>query len=386
MAPDEPKPNGSFTRMERRTKTMVNALRALIRDSYAERFGAGYLPEDHELSFKVKVAPGEKWALEFDPPLHEQLWPQMDGLQAEKSAFQAGYVYCYRCEGTVCEHARPGSSLEVFAGYHQLGRPIWREFSQALLEAGDERIGLLYDERPKIVARMEKGRALKERQLAPFGKTSKTYALLAQVTGGYFRHLQREPLAASFQAVEIRDSRGLPSLELNTICYLDDHQTVSEALAPFDWVNRARKQARDSLKKIEESLRKSRSRDPLKRIPDVLRKLVSEVEKGYRQSERQTRHAKDRRQIRRPVDKAMADLSHARPERMFLDAKTKAVVVYADKGRCHIFNENGKHITSFVIQQEAVQLRLKKKRWSALGEERYHRFLQHFTNSIESES
>ena len=295
MAPDEPIPNGSSLRIDRRSKTMADALRALIRDEYAERFGHGYVPQAHDLDLKVRVVPGEKWALEFHPPIRQQLLPQMDLLEAEQSVYQPGHIYCYRCEDATCEHSRPGSSLEVFTGYHQLGRPIWREFSQTLLDARDERIDVLYNERPKILARMEEGQALRERQLAPFGKTSKTYAVLAQVTAGYFRHLQREPLAITFQAVEVKDARGRPSLELNTLCYMPEGDAFTEIMAPFSWVDRARKQARDSLKNLEETLRKSRSRNPLKRIPDMLRKLAGEVEKGYRQSERQTRHAHDRR-------------------------------------------------------------------------------------------
>ena len=378
-------PDNRQERMERRRKAAADALRALIRDCYAQRFGPCTNGEPWELDLKVTVDPSKDWALSFDPPLVDQLLPQMEGIEAGRDVFHKGRVYCFRCGDSLCDHAVPDSQLQVFQGFDELGCPLWQDFSQQLLDAGDERIGLLYNDQRKVVTRFSAGSELHQRQLASFGRASKTYALLGQVTAGYFSW--RAPgqvsedtrLAITFQAVELRDGQGRVSLELNLICHVPEKWELSDVLSEhFDWVLRARRQAHEALKKLEEKQGRTNRSAPgwRKQVVDVLRRLSSTLERGQRQADRQTRHARDRRKIRRPVDKAMADLSRARLEHMFLDRKTRAIVLCSDKGRCHIFNENGRHVTSFVIEPGSVELRLRKQRWCALEQSHYQRFLE----------
>ena len=118
----------------------------------------------------------------------------------------------------------------------------------------------------------------------------------------------------------------------------------------------------------------------MEKVAPILGRLASAIQRGDRRGRRQTEHAKQRKTIQRPIDKAMADLRKANPERMFRDLKTKAIAVWGNKGRCHIFNDNGKHVTSFTIHGEAVALRLRKKRWAQLETAQARDFLGRATD------
>ena len=366
---------------------LADSLADLVRRFYTDHFGPVAPGREWDLNLAVHVEPCDNWNLKFDPPLAEQLLPQMEALQAETNAYQAGRVYCFRCEQTNCEHALPTSSTEVFYGYNQLGCPQWSELTQILIDAGDERVEWLFGDDSRIVTGRVRGEDLRARQLASFGKSSKTFSILGQVIAGYFRWQSRgsgvetHQLALSYQAVEVRDARGRPSLKFNRIFTLPTDDEYSDLAAThFPWVLLAETQARKELKVIEEKLRaagKKRTRF-LERVPDILAKLESDLARGQRQARRQTQHARDRRQIQRPVDKAMADLRRARPEQMYLDMRTQAIVLCSGKGRCHVFSEDGRHVTSFVINTNAVDLRVRKKRWAMLESERAQRFLQQF--------
>ncbi|MDJ0838452.1 MAG: hypothetical protein QNK37_18190 [Acidobacteriota bacterium] len=382
-----PATSRSNQRNAARIDTLANALRALIRDTFVERFGHGSETGPMELDFKVSIDPNANWDLRFETPLVEQLKPQLERQEAEHGAFREGSVYCYRCESAACAHSRPGTPLEVFHGYDQLGCPLWAELTQVLLDAGDEGVGELFGPKPKLITRQVRGRDLIARQLTSFGRGSKTFSLMGQIITGYLHWPglsgENERLAISFQAVQHHDVRGNLTLALNRVCKLPDDVEFSELVAHhFPWVKRAESNARDALKKLTDRLNNLAPGENqgtfLARVPEVLRRFSGDLAQGERQARRQTNHARDRRRIQRPVDMAMADLRKARPGHMYLDQKTQAIVLCGNKGRCHIFNENGRHVTSFVIQPDAVELRLRKRRWSRLEPERMHNFLQQF--------
>src|SRR5262249_6583697 len=116
-------------------------------------------------------------------------------------SFQAGHVYCYRCEAAVCDHALPPRPAAVFSGYGPTGQPQWMDLAQVLLEARHERVEELFTA-PSPLALVQAGRDLKHRLLHPFGKASKRYDLLGQVVAGYFRGGDSDTCAVTVQAVE----------------------------------------------------------------------------------------------------------------------------------------------------------------------------------------
>lgn len=366
----EPQPV-NLSRDERRVKAAADVLRTTIRDFYLGRYNTQALPEKFALSISMRVSPEENWKLEFDPPLAQQIVPQLAETEAEREVFRAGRVHCFRCGSSDCEHAAPGAAQQVFKGYDSTGRPEWHEFTQALIDARDERVELLYAKPPKLVSLFQYGRELKGRQLQAFGKASLSYSILAQVIAGYF-DLHGNRLAVSLQLVEGRDRAGGLTLKLNTIGY-----SLQDAFL-LDWLAadknailfRALQITERELERIQHLAAHARSSGDqeaanqyMARIPGVARRLADALVRGGRQDDRRTRHASARRGDQRPIHKAWEDVMAAAPDRWFYDLKAETFIVVGDRGRTHAFNPDGKHVTSFMMKPATIDFRLRTERW-----------------------
>ena len=368
-------------RHARRARAALDALRTLVRDLYADRYGVApaSLPP-LELNLRFTADPARNWELSFDPGVAEQLGPQFDDAQAALDVYQRGRVYCFRCETAACTHARPENQLCVFAGYDATGRPGWSELAQALVVAREPRVDQLFAERPRVVAALQLGSALRGDQLAAFGRSSKTYAVLAQVVAGYFPALpdagadpaQPGRVAITAQVVEARGPGGRVRLHLNVLAGLPDEAGVEEWLAA-GWepgLGRAVAVARRVVEAMERQLEALRAagrmedaRAVLQRVPLVLRRFAENVERGDRQGQRRTRHAEERRQERRPVHKALDDARAVTAERLFYDERAQTFMVSGGKHRTHAFNRAGRHVTSFVLPPAALAQRMRSRRW-----------------------
>lgn len=384
-----PAPPASASRLDRREKAAADVLRTFIRDAHVNRFGPAVgetAPITIELRLTVK--PDENWALAFDPPLAAQVLEQLQDAQAERGAARRGRVYCFRCSSSLCEHSLPLSSLHVFAGYSPTGQPEWEEFAQTLIAARDERVDRLFAERPSVLARVRFGRDLRDRQLASFGRASKTYAILGQAAAGYFpvravdakRGQAPDRIALTFQAVETRNAAGGLRLMLNMLGVHPHGTPVEDALASdVAWghaVYRAREIAVRDLENLERLAAQSREDGRpeealavLKKIPGILMRLAESLERGDRQLARRTRHADDRRGGERPVHKALEDAAAAKPESLFSDERTGGIVVVGPQGRAHVFNTQARHITTFSLKPDAIDYRLRTERWKPLSPE-----------------
>jgi hypothetical protein len=106
--------------------------------------------------------------------------------------------------------------------------------------------------------------------------------------------------------------------------------------------------------------------DVLRQVPAVLRRFARDVERGGRQRVRRTRHAEDRRG-ERPVGKAMDDVRGAALEAFFNDEKTNTRVVCGPQGRTHVFNADGRHVTTFVLPPGGSEFRVRTQRWRRLS-------------------
>ncbi|MFH0909139.1 MAG: hypothetical protein V1929_10280 [bacterium] len=375
-SPGSPDPVASQTerlsRSERRARAATDVLRTLLRDLYVDRYGAA-APEGSELdvTLRLRAQPARNWELSFDPPVVDQILSQMAEAQADWEVYRKGRVYCYRCATSGCEHAAPPSPLSVFAGYEPMGRPEWHDLVQAFIEARDPRVDQLFTKGSCALALVQLGSQLKGRQLAAFGKSSKTYAVLGQVVAGYFGRGDGR-IAVTFQVAEARGTDGRLRLHLNTIARLPDGAALDDLLAS-GWepaMHRARAVAARALDDLERQAQLAREggrtdniREALRHVPALLRRLCDSLERGDRQAKRRTRHVEERREDRRPVHKALDDARGAPPEAIFFDEKTAAMIACGDQGRAHVFNSEGRHVTSFVIRPDAIQLRLRTKRW-----------------------
>ncbi len=362
----------ALDRDERRIRAAQDVLRTTIRDLYLGHFGrTGDEMPPMDIRLSLRITPAEQWQLTFDPPLSAQLIPQLADREAVREAFRPGRVYCFRCSSNDCGHSHPGSPLEVFKGYDEAGRPAWQELPQSMIDARDERVDLLYARPARLVAMFQYGRELKGRQLPAFGKASLSYSVLAQVVAGYF-DFHGERLALSLQLVEGRDRAGGLMLKLNPVGYALADASLVEwlSLETSAVLFRAMQISGRELQRIEEmagTARREQDHDRanqwMGRIPGVARRLAEALSRGGRQDERRTRHVEARRKEQRPVHKAREDVAAAKPESWYFDIKAETWVVVGDRGRAHAFNDEGKHVTSFMLKPAAVDYRLRIERW-----------------------
>ncbi len=382
-------PAPAAPRTERRARAALDALRTLLRDLYADRFGAAPAAlDDLPLTLRLRAAPARQWELAFDPPVEEQLGPQFEDAQAGLEVFRRGRVYCFRCETAECAHGRPDAPLAVFAGYDTTGRPQWRELAQTLIELRDARVDQLFAERPRVVSALQLGHDLRGEQLAAFGRSSKTYAVLGQAVAGYFPcppadgadQTTLARLAVTVQVVEARGAGGRVRLHLNTLAALPGGGGLTELLGT-GWepaLGRACAMAQRTVEEMQAQLdalrgvgRGEEIRQVLRRVPAVLQRFCASVERGDRQGRRRTRHAEERRQERRPVHKALDDARAATAEQVFLDERAQTVMVWGGRHRTHAFNRQGRHVTSFVLPPAGLEQRVRSRRWRPVTPEEF---------------
>jgi hypothetical protein len=375
----------SLDRSQRRERAATDALRTLIRDRAMDRFGARRdWNEPARFSFNVRVDPANAWALAFDPSFDAQLERQLTDAEASWGIFLPGHVYCFRCATASCEHAAPQAPGLVFRGYSSTGVPEWCEFIQAVVEAKDERVDQLYDRSPRALCLVQSGHELRDRQLSSFGRASHSYAILGQVVAGLFRLPAAvvgakggTTTAITVQAVETRGPRGQVQVKLNTMVGGVTPEKWMEMLAS-EWqpaLGRAIEEARVGMEDVERRLRVARDGGTgadlssiFRDVPRFLRRFARTVEQGGRQDVRRTRHAQERRG-ERPVHKALDDAKNASAESLFFDEKTQGRVVCGPAGRTHVFNAEGRHVTTFLLPPDGAAFRLRTQRWRRLSAE-----------------
>ncbi|MCX7818910.1 MAG: hypothetical protein N2652_06875 [Kiritimatiellae bacterium] len=379
----EPPASPGAERTQRRVRAAADALRALIRDLYDTEHGvAAPAAPPLDLAVVARVHPAEGWRIEFEPPLAEQLRDQLATLEGRVGVYREGAVYCFRCESAACAHAEPPSPLSVFAGYDAVGLPEWLELSRWLLARNDPRAADLYNPPARPLAATAAGRELRHRQLPEFGRSSRAYSILGQVAAGYFRHTGSEDpadrFALTFQVVETLGPGARRELRLNTVGRLPNSAPLDEWLVGERGVAvaRAREAARRALAQIALEAAAARAAGPaalrraLARIPALLRRLADSIERGERQLDRRTRHAeRRRREHHRPVHKAFEDAAQAGPTSWYRDERAGTVVVCGPQGRAHVFADDGRHVTSFVLPPGGEDFRVRTARWSPLPEE-----------------
>jgi hypothetical protein len=336
---------------------------------------------------QFRVGTHGNWELAFDPPFDTQADGQLADAEAQVSIYRQGSVYCFRCESGGCEHAAPPDSGMVFRGYSSTGVPEWCAFVQALLDAKDERVDELYARPPAVLSCIQTGHELRYRQLASFGRGSRTYSILGQVIAGYYplrksvspsSDRTEERLAVTFQAVETRGTRGELQIRFNMLTGGQPPDLWEERLAS-DWqptLSRAVTEVRASLANIEGRLQGMRGASDSARamksafteVPHLLRRFARSLERGGRLHVRRTHHAEERHGDR-PVHKALDDALHAQSDGLFFDERRGTFIVCGRQGRVHAFSPDGRHVTSLVMQPGSVEFRVRTRRWRALGAE-----------------
>lgn len=374
-SPEPVSPKPSAPRSTRREQAACDALRGWIRDLHERHFGpVAPASGPVRVDLAVTVDPANGWAVSFPDGLTEQVLPQLQHMHSRIGVFQPGRVYCFKCESCACAHASPPTPLSVFAGYDPMGMAEWIELAQALLDARDPQVDLLFARTPGVAALMQYGRDLRVRQLASFGKSSASYGVLAQVIAGYLEPVVAgapERIALTVQAVETCVPGGGTEVRLNVLAGGLDESRLQAWLAEPGalWIARALGRARAAVDRINDVARHAADasirRRALGRIPLILGDLVESLHRGRRQEQRRTRHAEVRRvRDRRPVHKALEDLADAPPHLCFADERGGTMVICGPHGRAHVYSPDGRHVTSFTLPPGGMEQRVKSQRWA----------------------
>lgn len=331
----------------------------------------------------------EDLKLDASPSLEDQLRMQIKEIQSVEGGYLSGRVYCYLCESAGCSHAAPAGALMVFGGYQPNGMPAWKEITEVFIDAQDDRLERFYGGNRQVIARYMRGRDLKNRMLPAFGRSSKTYDVLAQVVFGLLKI--RDPLtdsgltemAVTLQAVESRQQNGRIKLNLNVIPGVASDRNLLDDLAesPYDRIYRAIRQTMDRLAAIEQGIAgQTRRTGPVDRgpflgqIPRLMMDLVSAIDQGNRQDLRRTRHAINRQKDNRPISAATQDVLASTSENLMIDSGKHTYIILAAKGRAHVFSDQGMLVTSFKLTPAMLESRVNRRRWRKATEDEYNRF------------
>jgi hypothetical protein len=329
----------------------------------------------------------------------------IDGLIHHRASFRPGHVYCLRCGGSECEHSRVPSERSTFAGYGPSGVPRFLDLPQWLMERGDPRAASLYGEDgprrlDRVVAVAAPGEELTSALLDVYRDRSADYRLHGQVTAGWFRATDARghgtPLAVTFQVVSSRPPGNRRRLGLNVLAVGPEGEPAEhlyDRLGEIPWSTEVL-WAQSVLTSIERSLgrkgggKKKKGKGKKQegsagetaaqerettlahaeaRIQGMLESLARRLEKGRRAKERRTRHAEERHdQGDRPTRMALTDLAQAKDEDVLLDTRERTFVVLGDRGRAHVFNRQGKIVTSVRYSSDAIEKRRTGGRWKPL--------------------
>lgn len=351
--------DGSLSAEARRLEAELDAL---ARRLHRKMFGAD-VPFPGRVAIDIAIPAEPETDSAAGPALLSRLSAALQKSGARADAILPGRVFCYRCERGDCEHSTPPRPQGVFAGYSPTGQPEWKDLGQVLLEARHENVDALFADPPAALALVQPGRELKARLLHPFGKSSKTYDLLAQLVAGPFGGDRR--FALTLQAIESRRPDGGTRLTLHRIGaeageFLDTHPEH-----PFSIAFPA---ARNRLAAIETALgavdsAPGRRSELMRKIPGILHDLRRAVERGGRQRERRTRHADARRLENRPTQSALQDAWKASDADLLADEARGTLIVLGPRGRAHAFTPAGRHVTSLILDREALSRRMARKRW-----------------------
>jgi hypothetical protein len=183
-------------------------------------------------------------------------------------------------------------------------------------------------------------------------------------------------LALTFQVVSTQPAGSPRRHGLNVLGIGPEGEPLEhlfDRLGILPWADSVRwaQEALESLARAAPAEPGGRKPPLKKRITGVLDGLSRRLEKDRRAAERKTLHARDRHaQGDRPTRMALADLARAGEEDVLVDRRQDTLVVLGDKGRAHVFNADGRLVTSIRYNPESIERRRKKDQWRpASGEE-----------------
>jgi len=383
LHPATPRP-AAQSELEERMEAIEGELEEIFLELVAQRQAAAGLPQ------QPPTVSAAKLCLEIAPrglarreggQLYRQLQRAAELYVDRRAAIPLGRVYCHWCRSFFCEHSAPPEPRCVFGGYTPTGQPTWPEFVSVLLERRHPRVDSIFHGNPSLVTLVQWGGELTKAQLPVYGKRSPVCRILGQIAMGYIQFPDglwlpndaggpRSPLAITLQAVEVGvHGHGAP-LILNVVSKIPDD---SPAYQVFEESRDTRladalHASRQSL--VEASLirmsRRRRGGERQRLVMAALQRLAKNLDRIFRQRERRTFHSQERHANRgRPASTALGDALQAAPDSIYRDVEERTWVVLGPKNRVHVFNDQGRHVTSIVYPGETVRARTTRGKWRA---------------------
>jgi hypothetical protein len=352
-------------------KIAGDAIQQIVREMLRRKVG-GYLVETNldEIDLRLPIA------LKADPGVFAaELVAVVDRILDEAiqraASFRPGRALCHRCRTASCEHSRPPSCRDVFAGYAPTGVPQWKDFAQLCLEQRHPQVDRLYEAPPAFLTMVQAGDELRARLLRAFRST--TYELKGQLTAGFFplktrRDEGRGVLALTFQVVGPRGSRDCRRLALNVLGVApggEELDTVWERYRDVPW-RRAVQWGQSAVASVRPTPRGGRiaGRDQEARIESILRGIARRLERDSRARGRRTHHAEKRHESgQRPTRMALDDARSAGTEAFLIDERSGARVVLGDRGRTHFFATDGRLVSSARYSRDALDRKRRLGLW-----------------------
>ncbi len=392
LAQPPAKPQASASASHLEPKPVAVALQALVAatEELLRRHPLGYLAAGPtQLEFTVKLPLGASgtassgtaspgWVAAV-AETEAQLAAEIDSLLAHRAVFQPGRVLCYRCAAASCEHAAPTTSRQIFAGYGPSGVPRFVDWGQFLLERQDPRVDALYERPLRLVTAVLSGRELTTELLDAFRHEKTGYQIHGQVLAGWFAVEapggREHPLALSFQVISTAGRAGRRRLGLNLLGVGPEGEPLPELyhrLESLPWppVLHWAQSVLTSIERAQGS--KKASPEVLSsRIQGLLAGMARRLEQRRRARELRTEHAEARHHANeRPTRMALQDLAQASREDVLYDVRRKTLIVLGERGRAHVFNLQGKLVTSIRYSPESIARKREQTIWRpAKGEE-----------------
>jgi hypothetical protein len=326
-----------------------------------------------DLSLRLPLFDAGDRVAEETRALAGELEDAVAALLSGAAAFQPGRVYCFRCGQAGCAHAATDDPRAVFTGYGPTGTPRFADFFQVMVNRRDPRMETLASGAPELVVLETTRETLMGELLSVYSQGRDDVRVHGQVAAGWYRvpDPSGRPalLAVTFQIASGRVKNGRRRYFLNIIGSGPDGETLEhlhDRLSPIPWAGAAR-WAQSALAELERGARRGgRAGDAAveRRIDGLLAGLARRLERGERARDRRPRHASVRHEEgTRPTRMAAADAVRAAEDEVLFDVRRGTIVVLGERGRAHIFNLEGKLVTSVRYHADAISRRRESGVW-----------------------
>ena len=292
----------------------------------------------------------------------EQILQRVREVREHERALRPGAVYSYFEGSSHAEGCRPTEPRHIFDGYNSTGRPVFTDFVTMAIERKHPQIDRLLAGEDIVLTRVTMGRVLRTQQLAEFGGNSPVFKILGQVDAGLFRVLGAAGKCAfSFQLLRGSSLEGRVRLRLHAVGAVDPMDLADPSLLQI--LSRFQRQLDVEAMRLQGQSTQGEVDEEAFVLP-LLNDLAQRLQNRTRNAGRRTQHGLERSDAGdRPTSRAYPDAGEASDDAILWDLDQNTVVVLGGKGRVHVFTQQGKHVTSVVMQGAAIDRRRHMGRW-----------------------